>query len=160
MLDFVRKRERVFDRCNVAVLIREAIEFAAPYLRASGAVVEVALEADCPPVVIERWQIVHALVNLLQNSVDAMMDVAFRKIRVSAEYSQGFVIIGVADTGKGIPPADRARLFQPFFTTKGEKGSGLGLYIVRRAIEEHAGALALETSERGTVFRIGLPAGV
>jgi signal transduction histidine kinase len=158
MLNFGRSRTRKVERCKVADLVGEALQFVRPSLQYSGVSVDVKVGGDCPDVAVEQWQIVHALVNLLQNAVDAMAGLYDRRLTVAAGYDTGFVIISVTDTGRGISPADLRRVFTPFFTTKGDKGTGLGLYVTRRAVEEHSGAIALKTGEQGTVFRIGLPA--
>ena len=157
MLHFGRDRVRKLEGCRPSDLVLEAMEFAQPHLQYAHVHANVILEPHCPEVVVERSQIVHALVNLLQNAVDSMANLVDRRLTVAAGYADGFVIISITDTGHGIRPEDIPRVFTPFFTTKGEKGSGLGLYITRRVVEEHSGAIALQTGERGTVFRIGLP---
>ena len=67
--------------------------------------------------------------------------------------------MAIADTGRGIPPEDLGRVFEPFFSTK-RGGTGLGLAIVHQIVESHGGEIAVESTERvGTTFRITLPAG-
>ena len=72
-----------------------------------------------------------------------------------------FVRAGFRDSGPGVPEASRAKIFQPFFTTKEPgKGTGLGLYVSYRIIEEHRGKLGFDSDPgRGTEFYIELPAG-
>jgi signal transduction histidine kinase len=72
---------------------------------------------------------------------------------------EGGVEIEIADTGRGIPPEIRPRLFQPFFTTKpAGEGTGLGLYISRCIAAEHGGSLDFRCPESGgTCFRVFLP---
>jgi signal transduction histidine kinase len=75
-----------------------------------------------------------------------------------AEKSQGAVRITIADTGSGIPPALRATMFEPFVSSKGEKGTGLGLWIVKGIIENHGGSIRVRSKEgSGTVFQINVP---
>jgi signal transduction histidine kinase len=70
----------------------------------------------------------------------------------------GWVRILLADTGTGIPPEMIRSIFEPFVTTKGEKGTGLGLWIVRGIIHNHGGKLSLRSKPgKGTVFKIDLP---
>ena len=66
------------------------------------------------------------------------------------------VRFAVADTGSGIAPENADRVFTPFFTTKGERGNGLGLYIARSTIEQHGGSITMQTGRSGTVFTIYL----
>jgi signal transduction histidine kinase len=69
------------------------------------------------------------------------------------------VVLTVRDNGAGIPDAVRARLFEPFVSSKGQRGTGLGLAVARKIAERHGGRLEVtETSSRGTVFALTLPA--
>jgi signal transduction histidine kinase len=109
-----------------------------------------------PTIQIDRDQIQRALVNIVKNALEAMPGggrVAIRAIGVD-----GGVAFEVADNGPGMSPEARARLFEPYFTTKPE-GTGLGLAIVHRIVTEHGGKLSVdETPGGGTTFRIWLPA--
>ncbi len=71
----------------------------------------------------------------------------------------GWVEIAVSDTGTGIPPEAQKAIFEPFYTTKAEdKGTGLGLPICRRIVQEHRGDISLESAlGQGTTFRVRLP---
>src|SRR5262249_48340951 len=104
-----------------------------------------------------RWQIVQAIVNLLQNAADAMASVDRRVLSISSGIEQNRLQITVSDTGTGIPPATRSRVFEPFFTTKGDRGTGLGLYITKQVVEEHGGTVSVQTGNGGTSFVISLP---
>lgn len=94
--------------------------------------------------------------NLIQNSIEAME--AGGKINITCNRDNGFADITVWDTGTGIPDGIRAKIFLPFFTTKG-KGTGLGLAIVHRLVASHGGSIELCESPQGTAFRIKLPIG-
>lgn len=105
----------------------------------------------------DAGQMRQALVNLVQNGLEAVGDTG--RVTVGAEAGDSAVVIRVADTGPGLTPEQRARLFAPGFTTKGH-GSGLGLTIVERIVIEHGGAIAVESMPgNGTTFRISLPLG-
>jgi len=82
-------------------------------------------------------------------------------VRVSAHMADaGSVVFAVADTGVGIAPEARARLFEPYFSTK-SSGTGLGLAIVRRVVEAHGGTIDVESAPgAGTTFTIRLPEAV
>jgi PAS domain S-box-containing protein len=105
--------------------------------------------------------------NLLANSVDAMPDggrLIVRASRTRAWNNAGIpgVRVSIADTGSGIEPKDRKFLFQPFFTTKKDVGTGLGLWIIRGIVEKHGGTIRVRSktgAKSGTVFSVFLPEG-
>src|SRR5208337_2921954 len=92
------------------------------------------------------------------NAFDAIGDAGEVTIRISRE-EQGDAVIAVADSGPGIPPAVRDRLFEPFVSTK-ESGTGLGLTMCRRIVEDHGGRIEASNSQTGgAVFTVRLPTG-
>jgi two-component system CheB/CheR fusion protein len=96
-----------------------------------------------------------ALLNLVQNALDAMEPGGTLTLRGQATATQ--VQLHVQDTGVGIPAAQRARIFEPLYTTK-PGGSGLGLYIVHEIVAAHAGHVTVESGEgQGTSFTLTLP---
>ena len=115
------------------------------------------LEPQLAIIDIDRWQMVQAIVNLLQNAVDAMADKERRVLSITARVDEGQMRIVISDTGAGIASANVAKIFDPFFTTKGERGTGLGLYIAKQVIEDHRGTINVQTGDRGTAFVISLP---
>jgi len=157
MLDFSKKRTSRAEPCDIAELISDAMRFVQPYIRSKFIDVEVQLDPQLRPIVVDRWQVVQALVNLLQNAADAMAEVERRVLSVTAVIEREHVRITVSDTGPGIEQENVSRIFEPFFTTKGEHGTGLGLYLTKQVIEEHHGTTAVETSPYGTSFVISLP---
>jgi two-component system, NtrC family, nitrogen regulation sensor histidine kinase NtrY len=107
-------------------------------------------------VVLDPAQIKRALINLLDNALEACGASGEITVRLSEE--KGGVTLEVADTGRGVPPPDRDKLFLPDFTTKG-RGTGLGLAIVSRIVADHNGTIRVEENcPRGARFIIELPA--
>lgn len=157
MLDFSKKRTPRAEPCEIPELIADAIRFVQPYIRTKSIDIEVQLDPQLPAIEADRWQMVQAIVNIIQNAADAMADVEKRVLSVSAAVEQDQVRIVISDSGTGISPVNMSRIFEPFFTTKGDRGTGLGLYITKQVIEEHRGTVNVATSERGTSFAIGLP---
>ncbi len=99
------------------------------------------------------------LLNLIVNARDAMPEGG--RIDVVLTETAGEATLRVIDHGVGIAPRDQSRLFTPFFTTKGARGTGLGLSVVRAVVEEHGGRVAVESAlGRGTTFSITLPTSV
>jgi signal transduction histidine kinase len=115
-----------------------------------------------PDAVIAADQIRQVLSNLVINAKDAMPEGGKLWIRTRHiprhRDLRGWVRILIADTGIGIEPEMLRAMFEPFVTNKGEKGTGLGLWIVKGIIENHAGKLAVRSRVgQGTVFRVDLP---
>jgi nitrogen fixation/metabolism regulation signal transduction histidine kinase len=107
-------------------------------------------------VVLDPAQIKRALINLLDNALESCGVSGEITVRLSEE--KGGVTLEVADTGRGVPPPDRDKLFLPDFTTKG-RGTGLGLAIVSRIVADHNGTIRVEENRpRGARFIIELPA--
>ena len=108
----------------------------------------------------------HAFANLIGNALDASSRASRIRVRVRKGYrwcelSQPGIIVTVADSGHGIPPAMRERLFEPFLTTKEETGTGLGLWATQSIVRKHHGQIwvrtATDAQRHGTVFRIFFP---
>jgi signal transduction histidine kinase len=96
-----------------------------------------------------------ALLNLVQNALDAMEPGGTLTVKGQTTATQ--VQLHVQDTGMGIPAAQRARIFEPLYTTKPD-GTGLGLYIVHEIVAAHAGHVTVESEEgQGTTFTLTLP---
>jgi two-component system nitrogen regulation sensor histidine kinase NtrY len=116
------------------------------------------LASDLPALRLDFDQMKRAIINLVDNAIEATDGKG--RIQVATEYdrSAGRVRLTVSDDGPGIAPADRDQLFVPHFSTK-KRGSGLGLAIVSRIVQEHLGTIRVEDHEpRGVRFVIELPA--
>jgi two-component system sensor histidine kinase HydH len=162
--------------CDLAGVVEEAIRLLAPEATRGG--VEVTFEhgEDVPKVVGVRDHLHQVVLNLLLNAIHACAkpgrtvrpgepevpkgQVHLRLRAERREESDG-VSIEVADDGYGIRSEDLERIFDPFFTTKGpDQGSGLGLMICHRIVQDHGGRIELESLEgRGSTFRVWLPVG-
>ncbi|WP_256923994.1 HAMP domain-containing sensor histidine kinase [Sphingomonas sp. IBVSS2] len=93
--------------------------------------------------------------SLVENSRQAGAD----RVRIAVSETGSEILLAVADNGPGIPEADRARIFEPFFTSRrAAGGTGLGLPIARSLLASHGGTIALAAAERGTRFEIRVPA--
>jgi len=114
------------------------------------------LNLEIEPHVIEADEVLlrQAIKNLIQNSVEAMPEGG--RLSVKGKKEEGYYLISISDTGKGIPDEIREKIFIPFFTTK-EKGTGLGLSIVHKAISAHGGEVFFDSNEEGTTFTLRLP---
>jgi signal transduction histidine kinase len=101
--------------------------------------------------------------NLIANAIDAIQRQGTITVRVRNSHSwnssaQSGARITVADSGIGIKPADRRKIFEPFYTTKKETGTGLGLWLSKDIVLKHGGSIAVRGERNGTVFSVFIPA--
>ena len=114
-------------------------------------------KADIPTLELDRDQIKRVLINLLDNAVAAVEEKGEIKISTSYSPASGVVLLEVADDGCGLAPEVRARIFNPYFSTK-KDGTGLGLAIVSAIVADHRGNIRVRSNEpKGTRFIIELP---
>ena len=136
--------------------MEEALNIAKYYKRTKGRGIAAHIPADLPPLVGVRDQLVQVFLNLILNAVDATENGG--QITISAKVLSGNIRVEVADNGCGIDTGDAKRIFEPYFTTK-RHGTGLGLFVSRKLVEEHGGRLAFTSArDRGTTFEVWLPA--
>ena len=132
--------------------------------------IEIELAEDARKVQIDAQQIYRCMLNLVHNAMDATPTGGKVRIqterstsravlrRLNAPKAEAVIIIRIGDTGTGIDAENRTVIFEPFFSTKGSRGTGLGLACTRKVILEHGGAIELETSAPDpAVFAIYLP---
>jgi PAS domain S-box-containing protein len=163
LLAFSRNRvEGVSERVDMAGLLREVAQLTAPGWRdaaeAEGRHISLHVESQ-GDTTVQGWPagLREALTNLVINAVDALPRGG--TIRLSARRQDDMVAVEVSDTGVGMAPEVQARAFEPFFSTKGEKGTGLGLAMVLAIAKQHAGDASLSSAPgQGTTFRLLLPA--
>ncbi|MCX7805013.1 MAG: ATP-binding protein [Planctomycetota bacterium] len=162
LLDFARQSRISKSPTEVRGVLDEVAKIVETKAGVAGVRVRMEVEDGMPQVLLDGAQIRQALVNLVDNAIDACA--AKRgEVLVSARMSRGggALEIRVSDNGTGIPKKHLSKLFTPFFTTKEMgKGTGLGLAIVYGIVKMHSGDISVESEEgRGTTFILSLPAG-
>jgi signal transduction histidine kinase len=106
---------------------------------------------------VNREKLVQVIINLVRNAIQATREGG--RIRLGVSRDGGVAVVEVEDDGVGIAPEDLPRIWEPFFSTKGEAGTGLGLGICRRIIEEHGGTIGVASElSKGARVTIRLPA--
>lgn len=151
-----RQTAETRDRAALECLVTEARDLMAEEASRHHIHMDVEVEGDLPPVVVDRVQIHQVLVNLVRNGLEAMESLAGDKVlRMRARRLEDLVQIEISDRGPGVAFPDR--IFEPFFTTKG-RGMGMGLAICRSIVESHGGQLSTESNEpQGARFIFTLP---
>jgi len=150
-----------FPVVDLAKIVQQAISLTEPRWRtqtqAKGITIDVAAAAKASPFVAgEESALREVLTNLIFNAVDAMPEGGRISLETSVEGSDA--VIRVRDTGTGMTEVVRQRCLEPFFSTKGERGTGLGLSMVYGIVERHRGKLEIESAAgQGTTFIIRLP---
>ena len=154
-LDFSRPMDVRLEPTQLAGLLEEVLEVAKPQLDKAKVDVAQLLPIDVPEVFGDRALLKQAILNLVLNAVDAMPSGGQLQLTLSRRGDMAEITVG--DTGRGIPPENRQKVFQLFFTTR-PGGSGIGLASTFRIVQLHNGSIDF-TSEvgRGTTFRIELP---
>ncbi len=160
-LEFSRPPKLKMQRVSPSEVVDMVIQLLRHRLESYDVLIEVHRKKNLPEVQVDPEQLKEALANLIENACEAMKGMD-GKIFINEDVSYAgdsgpSAVIRLTDTGPGIPKSIREKVFQPFFSTK-EEGSGLGLSITTRIIEEHGGSLNL-TSKRneGATFIIALP---
>jgi signal transduction histidine kinase len=114
--------------------------------------------AELPPVYCQPTLLGQVLVNLLANAADAVSKAAVPRIALRVRREGDEALVEVEDNGGGVPAELRRKIFEPFFSTKGDQGNGLGLWISSEIARLHGGTLTVhEGSSGGALFRLALP---
>ncbi|MGW6146066.1 ATP-binding protein [Bacillus mycoides] len=116
---------------------------------------EFSTELDGVLVNIDRHELVQVFLNLFQNAIDARGERPL-SIQISSYRLDNFVRITFKDNGTGVPPAIQEYIFDPFFSTK-DSGTGLGLSVTKKIIQNHNGTLKMSSNQNGTTFTISIP---
>jgi len=154
-LDFTRPMEVLLEPTQLSELLKEVLEIAQPQLQKAGIQVAQLLPIDVPEVYVDRALLKQAVLNLVLNAGESMSGGG--QLRLMLTRRGEMAEISVGDTGKGIPPEHRQKIFQLFFTTR-PGGSGIGLASTFRIVQLLNGSIDFTTEVgKGTTFRIELP---
>jgi hypothetical protein len=148
-----------FTEVDVHRVLDDTLQLLEPQLRRSQIEIARRYEAELPKAFGNAGKLQQVFTNLILNSRDAIMDGGSISLATSSNEEDDALTIEITDTGIGIAPENVAKIYDPFFTTKGVgRGTGLGLAISYGIVQEHSGHITVEsTPGRGTTFRITLP---
>src|SRR2546430_1835379 len=157
LLRFARREDLRFEAVDVGELARDALEMLRPRFEAGGIGVDLELRAGVVARA-DREKLRQVLVNLLDNAIDALGEVAApRRLVLGVGGENGTASVRVEDSGPGVPAEALPRLFEPFFSLKA-RGTGLGLAIAKRTVDAHGGRIhAAPGPGAGMTFSIELP---
>ena len=154
-LDFARPQVPEIKDCYLEEIIQKNLSFLRPELEKKGILVDNNLDGRSFKIRADQDLLYRALLNIFINAIQSMKDAGTIIVNVGEE--KEYYRIEIEDTGCGITKENIKKIFNPFFTTK-EKGSGLGLPIVRKIIEGHEGSIGVESREgTGTKITLQLP---
>ena len=149
LLDFARVKAPVREAAGLGAIVQTALD---RLTLADSVTMRVALDESIPPALVDPQQVGQIILNFLLNAVQAMPEGGHLTVSTGAD--RDGVFAAVEDTGVGVPEANRAKIFQPLFTTKA-KGIGLGLALARDLAEANGGSITVEsTVGRGSRFAI------
>jgi signal transduction histidine kinase len=159
LLAFARPQPLKRDFVDIAVELRRAAALLRGKAVRLGIEISIRISEGLPLLYADAHNMQQVFLNLLVNAIDALdlTDAGSeRAIRIEAEAVESELVIRISDTGPGMKPELLARIFEPFVTTKDVgKGTGLGLAVCRRIVEEHGGSIEASSEEsRGSVFTI------
>ncbi len=142
--------------CNVNKILDEIIETIKPELAEKGIELKRDYEPDLPEIKADETLIRQSFFNIIKNSIEALTN-ENPEIKMITSSHDSYISVTIEDNGKGMTEDDIHRIFEPYFTTK-DYGSGLGLFIVYRVIQEHEGEIeVLSHVDKGTEFTVRLP---
>ena len=159
LLAYSKPREPRLEMVNPKHVIDECLELVAPMANEKGVMAFADVERDHPAVPLDPDGLHQILVNLLSNALDAV-EQNTGLIRVVCRYDADNrqTVIEVIDNGAGIQPAIMPHLFELFHSTKGNRGTGIGLAVTKKIVDEHEGSISVKsTPGEGTTFTVRLP---
>jgi signal transduction histidine kinase len=156
LLSLSAEQDQYHERAHCAEAVGYVARLLAPQFARSKINIQNDVPEDETALALEQRELIQILTNLFLNARDAMPEGG--EIRLASERQERFTELRVSDTGTGIDPSLRARIFTPFFTTKGRRGTGLGLSVAESIVRKYGGAVEVTSSPgQGTEFLLRLP---
>jgi len=158
LLSFARKTDPIVQDVRINDLIEEVVGLSDQRARFSNVKIRTKLAPQLPALSVSPSEVQQVLLNLINNALDAM-DNNGGIVEITSRMDGNNIVVDVADTGRGIPKANQARIFDPFFTSKPlGKGTGLGLSICYGIIRKMGGAISVNSAVGvGTTFHVHIP---
>jgi two-component system, NtrC family, sensor kinase len=158
LLDFSKPKKENLKTTDINSVLHKSLKLVQNMIHISNIGIQMNLQDGLPPLFIDENRILEVIVNLITNSIHATPPGGKLTLETRLKEKEGNVEILVIDTGKGIPAEVLPNLFDPFFSTKGTSGTGLGLFVSYGIIKNHGGSINVDSQVGvGTTFTIRLP---
>jgi len=158
MLSYSKERVPAVEPTDINAVTKDIVELLLPRAQELNVTLEMSLGENIPEVQADPEGLHRALLNIVGNAIDAVEGRPEPKVTVGTRADEHWARIVVLDNGVGIPPAQVAEIFKPFVSTKGARGTGLGLPVSRKIMREHGGDLAVQSQVgTGSKFTMRLP---
>ena len=162
MLNYSKERVPALKLADVNTVVSEVIELAAARAEECGVKLEFRRGDDVPMAMFDEEGIHRAVLNIVSNAIDAVDGIELGAVVVQTGYDKAadMLLVAVSDNGPGIPEDQRAAIFNVFESSKGSRGTGIGLPVSRKILREHGGRVRVEGGPgQGTRFVLSWPRG-
>jgi signal transduction histidine kinase len=160
MLAFSKPREPRFELLQVNRIVEEVVELLQKQADAKHIVLLADLDDHAPPIPADYDGVHQVVLNIVTNAIDAVpSNQGMINVRTHYDTARHALLVSVTDNGPGVPAEIRAQVFEPFHSTKGQGGTGLGLAVAKKIVGELGGTIELcDPPDGGAEFRVHLPA--
>lgn len=161
MLSYSKEREPTLEETDLTALINDVVELVEGRAKDFNITIDKKFDPQLKPIQADSEGLHKALLNIVSNAIDALLDTSDAKITLSTQLETNgrWAQLIVQDNGPGITPDIQANIFKPFVSTKGSKGTGLGLAVSRKILREHGGDIIIHSEPgHGAKFVLRLPA--
>jgi signal transduction histidine kinase len=161
ILFYAKERDLRLERIDIRNFIEEIAREIEPKFKSQKIKFENELNAELGEFEVDVTYVHSALLNIIQNGIDACLEDKAKKsheVILAVKRHEGWISIEIIDNGSGMDSETQDKIFTPFFSSKGTKGTGLGLFIANTIIEQHGGEINVKSKVgKGTRFQIKIP---
>ena len=160
MLHFAKQREPRRSPVQLASVLKDVLKLIKHRAEDKGVLLKSDLEDVMPAIMVDEQGIHRVALNIITNAIDAAPDTSgVVNVKLNFDSDREAAVLTVGDNGPGIPEELRDRIFEAFYSTKGHGGTGLGLAVARKIVDEHQGSISVKSmANEGTLIRVRLPA--
>lgn len=160
MLAFAKQREPRRGPVQLELLLKDVLKLAQPRADERGILLKTRIGENIPAIPVDENGIHQVALNIINNAIDAVpRSEGVVNVTLEFDEDENAAILTVGDNGDGIPEEMREKIFDAFYSTKGHGGTGLGLAVAKKIVDEHQGRITVKSvTNEGTLIRIVLPA--
>ncbi len=159
MLAFAKQREPRREPVQLATVVNDILKLIRHRAQEKGVALKSDIDQDMPAVPVDSHGFEQVAMNIITNAVDAVPKLSgVVNVRLNLDTVRNAAVLTVGDNGPGIPAEIRERIFEAFYSTKGHGGTGLGLAVAKKIVDEHGGTIVVNSVDgEGTLIRVALP---